>query len=108
MELSAGIPFVSDAELDATLEKADVPPATASAIVDENATSRISGLKAALAVLALLALVALAFTRHLPIVQPKDAAVPGEEEADEGGGEGGGGTGSGESTTSARLRPAGG
>ena len=108
VELSAGIPFVSDAELDATLEKADVPPTTATAIVDENAKSRISGLRSALAVLALLALVALACTRHLPIAQPKDAAVPGEE-VDEGGGEGGGGEeGSGESTTSARLRPAGG
>ena len=31
VELSAGIPFVSDADLDATLQKADVPPATASA-----------------------------------------------------------------------------
>ena len=40
VELSAGIPFVSDADLNATLEKAGVPPATAQAIVDENATSR--------------------------------------------------------------------
>ena len=38
VELSSGIPFVSDADLNAALEKADVPPATAEAIVDENAS----------------------------------------------------------------------
>ena len=72
VELSAGIPFVSDADLDAALQKADVPPATADAIVDENAQSRINGLRAALAVLALIALIALALTRRLPTVQPGD------------------------------------
>ena len=42
VELSAGIPFVSDADLKASLEKADVSPAaTASAVVDEHAQSRI-------------------------------------------------------------------
>ena len=81
VELSAGIPFVSDADLDAALEKADVPPATAQAIVDANASSRINGLRAALAVLALIALVALALTRRLPTVQPGDeeGEVPEEE-----------------------------
>jgi MFS family permease len=81
VELSAGIPFVSDADLNATLEKADVPPATAEAIVDVNAHSRINGLRAALAVLALLALAALVFTRRLPTIQPGDeeAAPPGVE-----------------------------
>ncbi len=68
VELSAGIPFVSDADLNATLEKAGVEPATAAAIVDANASSRINGLRAALAVLALFALLALALTRRLPTV----------------------------------------
>jgi MFS family permease len=72
VDLSAGIPFVSDADLNATLEKADVPPATAAAIVDVNVHSRINGLRSALAVLALIALVALALTRRLPTVQPGD------------------------------------
>ena len=53
--ISAGIPFVSDADLNTTLEKAGVPPATAEAIVDANVSSRINGLRAALAVLALIA-----------------------------------------------------
>jgi hypothetical protein len=68
VELSAGIPFVSDADLNATLEKAGVAPATAQAIVDANASSRINGLRAALAVLALIALAAVALTRRLPTV----------------------------------------
>jgi hypothetical protein len=81
VELSAGIPFVSDADLDTVLQKADVPPATATAIVDENAKSRINGLRAALAVLALLALLALAMTRRLPTVQPGDEeAEPADPE----------------------------
>ena len=72
VELSSGIPFVSDADLSAGLQKADVPPATADAIVEENAHSRINGLRAALGVLALIALIALALTRRLPTVQPGD------------------------------------
>jgi MFS family permease len=72
VELSAGIPFVSDADLNVALQKADVPPATAHAVVDANAQSRINGLRAALAVLALMALLALAMTRRLPTVQPGD------------------------------------
>ena len=59
------------------------PPATAQAIVDDNASSRINGLRAALAVLALIALVALALTRRLPDrSQPEDgdgaSSRPGE------------------------------
>ena len=44
VELSAGIPFVSDADLKASLENAGVPPTTSSTIVEENAQSRINGL----------------------------------------------------------------
>jgi MFS family permease len=72
VELSAGIPFVSDADLSMVLQQADVPPATAHAVVDENAQSRINGLRAALAVLALVALLAMVLTRRLPTVQPGD------------------------------------
>jgi MFS family permease len=75
VELSSGIPFVSDADLNAALQKADVPPATADAVVEENAQSRINGLRAALAVLAFIALIALALTRRLPTVQPGDEEI---------------------------------
>ena len=70
VELSAGIPFVSDADLNATLEQAGVPPEAAAAVVDENAQSRINGLRAALAVLALIALLALVLTRRFPPSNP--------------------------------------
>jgi Na+/melibiose symporter-like transporter len=77
VQLSAGIPFVSDADLGATLEKAGVPQDTAQAIVDDNASARLNGLRAALSVLALLALLALAATRRLPTEQPgADEAEP--------------------------------
>jgi MFS family permease len=70
VELSAGIPFVSDKDLSAALAKADVPSETADAIVADNVSARINGLRASLALLALIALVGLALTRRLPTVQP--------------------------------------
>ena len=102
VELSAGIPFVSDAELHSTLEKAGVAPATATAIVDVNTSSRINGLRAALAVLAILALVALVLTRRLPVVQPKNAEADGDEE--EGGADGPDGGGGGGAKAVANRR----
>jgi Na+/melibiose symporter-like transporter len=80
VQLSSGLPFVSDADLNTALDKAGVPPATATAIVADNTSSRINGLRAALAVLAILALVALVMTRRLPIVQPKDEPEPDPED----------------------------
>src|SRR5262245_49640263 len=75
VELSGGIPFVSDADLEGALDDAGVPEATAQAIVDENEAARLDGLRAALVVLALLALVALAFTGAVPVEQPAAAPV---------------------------------
>ncbi len=83
VELSAGIPFVSDADLNAALHAAGVPPSTAQAIVDDNASSRINGLRAALAVLALIALLAVAFTRRLPTVQPGQEGEDADPDAAE-------------------------
>jgi hypothetical protein len=77
VELSSGIPFVSDADLENALADADVPPATADAIVDENAEARIDGLRAALAVLALIAVVALFATWRLPTKQPDATEASG-------------------------------
>jgi MFS family permease len=75
VELSSGIPFVSDADLGTALEKAGVPPSQAQAIQDENATARLNGLRASLGILALMALLGLAFTRRLPTRQPADQAA---------------------------------
>jgi len=65
-ELTSGVPFISDADLNAALDDAGVPPKTADAIVEENATARLAGLRSALALLALFSIVALFFTRGLP------------------------------------------
>ena len=75
VELAAGIPFVSDADLVAALEDAGVPPATAEAITEENATARLNGLRSALSVLAIVALIALFFTRGIPTQQPATVAA---------------------------------
>ncbi len=70
VELTSGVPFISDADLKAALSDAHVPTKTADAVVDANAQARIDGLRAALSLLALFALVALVFTRGIPTVQP--------------------------------------
>ncbi|HET7296789.1 MAG TPA: MFS transporter, partial [Gemmatimonadales bacterium] len=69
-ELAAGVPFISDEDLKAALEKAGVSDATTEAIVEENETARIDGLRAALSLLAVFALVAMFFSRRLPDTQP--------------------------------------
>jgi hypothetical protein len=72
VELTSGVPFVSDRDLEAALDEAHVPPSVADALVAENADARIDGLRAALTVLALLSLVAFIAARRLPRVQPGD------------------------------------
>jgi MFS family permease len=70
VELAGGVPFVSDADLKTALEKAGEPKKTADAIVTENATARIDGLRSSLSVMAIVALIALPFTRRIPTEQP--------------------------------------
>jgi hypothetical protein len=66
VELSSGVPFTSDDDLEEGLAAADVPPATADAIVDENAAARLDALRASLSVLALITAVAIVAARRLP------------------------------------------
>jgi MFS family permease len=75
VRLAGGIPFMSDADLEATLAESDLDAATADAIVDDNADARLDGLRAALSVMALLAVVALFFTRSIPTEQPVSTPV---------------------------------
>ncbi len=70
VELSAGIPFLSDKDLQAALDRAGVPAKAADAIVAENADARIDGLRSSLSLLALIALIALFTTRQIPARQP--------------------------------------
>ena len=79
VQLAGGIPFMSDKDLQAALAKAKVPPQTADAIVKENATARINGLRASLSVLAIVALIAVFFSRRIPTQQP--SAAPAREPA---------------------------
>jgi MFS family permease len=75
-QLASGVPFMSEADAKAALQKANVPTATANEIVKENEKSQIDGLRAAEAILALLALIALPFTRGIPTLQPDAQAKP--------------------------------
>ena len=79
VELAGGIPFLSDKDLKAELDKAGVPPKTADAIIEENANARIDGLRSSLSLLALIALIALFATRRIPAQQP--TASPASEPA---------------------------
>jgi MFS family permease len=69
-KLAGGIPFVSDKDLKAALEKAGVSPATAETVEETNSQARIAGLRVAISIMALMALVALLFTGGIPAVQP--------------------------------------
>ena len=75
VQLASGIPFVSDAQLATGLADAGVEPALADAIIEENESARIDGLRAGLSVLAVTAIVALFFTRLVPTV-PVGAETP--------------------------------
>jgi MFS family permease len=69
-ELASGVPFLSDKDLRAALDKAGVPTATTDEIVKENANARIDALRSSLSVVALIALIALFTTMKIPIRQP--------------------------------------
>jgi len=81
VELAAGIPFISDADLGQALEDAGVPADTADVVLEENAQSRLAGLRASLSVLAIFALLALVFSRGIPTRQPGAAPRPADESA---------------------------
>ena len=66
VQLAAGVPFVSDTQLEDALAEAGVPEQTAQAIVDANESARIDGLRLSLSVLAGIAVIAIFFTRLLP------------------------------------------
>jgi MFS family permease len=82
VELSAGVPFVSDAQLESALEEAGVDAQTSEAVMEDNSAARLTGLRASLFVLSLIALSALFLTGGIPTRQP------GDEGAVTGGGKG--------------------
>jgi MFS family permease len=77
VELSAGVPFVSDAQLETALQDAGVDAKTTQAILDVNEQARVKGLRAALALLSLIAVIGLFFTKRIPTRQPGAVATAG-------------------------------
>ncbi|MGZ6544522.1 MAG: MFS transporter [Actinomycetota bacterium] len=77
VELEAGVPFVSDAQLESAMKDAGVPPKTAQAVLDANEQARIDGLRSSLALLAIIGVIGLFFTKRIPERQPSAAAESG-------------------------------
>jgi MFS family permease len=66
IELASGVPFVSDADLEAALDEAGAKSTTTDAAVEAYGEARIDGLQAALALLALLVVLALFLAQLVP------------------------------------------
>jgi EmrB/QacA subfamily drug resistance transporter len=73
VELAGGVPFVSDADLEAALDEAHVSSRSTDAALDAYRDARIDGLRSALAILAIMALVALFLAQRIPSTQPRAA-----------------------------------
>jgi Na+/melibiose symporter-like transporter len=84
VELASGVPFVSDADLEAALEDEGLTSSATDAALDAYEDARLDGLRAALAILAVLTVVALFLAQRVPTVQPgarRDVAEPTEAKA---------------------------
>jgi hypothetical protein len=71
VNLAGGVPFISDADLKAALDKAHVSSRAADDALAGYKQARIAGLKSGLAILALATILALVFSRRIPTEQPK-------------------------------------
>jgi len=74
--LVGGVPFISDAQLDAALQDAGVSQADADAISEVNATARLEALQVAFALAALITIGALFGTGRIPTVPPGSPTAP--------------------------------
>jgi len=75
VQLSGGVPFISDADLEKVLEDAGVPADVATEIKDENADARLAALRTSLSILAGIALLALLFSVRVPREQSASAST---------------------------------
>jgi hypothetical protein len=71
VQLAGGVPFLSDADLQAALQDADVSTQATSAALEVNRDASVAGLRSALAVLALIALLGLFSARRIPTRPPQ-------------------------------------
>ncbi len=74
-ELSAGIPFMSDKQLQAVTKQVGASSEVTQAALDANAHARLDGLRAGLTVLILIAALALFFVGRMPTRQPGSGPV---------------------------------
>ena len=79
VELAGGVPFVSDADLNAAIEERGADPEATEVTLDAYTEARISGLRSALAILAVLAIVALFLSQSIPARPPGAAGGPQRE-----------------------------
>jgi MFS family permease len=70
VKLTGGVPFVSDADLEQALDKANVDQQTSTAALDAYRDARISGLTSSLAILAFIAVIGLFVAQRIPRKQP--------------------------------------
>jgi EmrB/QacA subfamily drug resistance transporter len=73
IELEGGVPFMSDAQLEAALDEAGASSEETEAALEANADARLDGLRTALAILAFAAVLALFFAQGIPTTQPRGA-----------------------------------
>jgi EmrB/QacA subfamily drug resistance transporter len=73
VELAGGVPFVSDADLEAALEEAGAGSEETDAAIAAYQDARIDGLDSALAILAVATLIALFYAQRIPTTQPGKA-----------------------------------
>jgi Na+/melibiose symporter-like transporter len=73
VELAGGVPFISDADLQAALDRSGASEETATAVLEANQQARLDGLRSALVVLAGVAVLALFAARRIPAQQPGSA-----------------------------------
>ena len=73
IQLASGVPFLSDADLEAALQNAGVSTQVTTTALEVNRDARVAGLRSALAVLALIALVGLFSARRVPSRQPQSS-----------------------------------
>jgi hypothetical protein len=70
VKLEGGVPFVSDADVNAALDKANANTKQSEAALSDYQDARIDGLRSSLAILAVLVLVALFYAQRIPSTQP--------------------------------------
>ena len=84
-QLSGGVPFISDSDLRAQLETANVPAEQAAAVEKANSDARFTALRTSLLVVALVAIAALFCTGMIPVkpVGQSAGSVPADGAVDD-------------------------